>query len=205
MEKKRELFREVVDQISKCTKCTLHKERKNVVPGEGDINTVVMFVGEGPGADEDEQGRPFVGRSGMLLTKIIESVGFKRSDVYITNVVKCRPPGNRNPVEGEMKACSGYLEAQIALIQPRIIVTVGSVPTKWILRDELPGKEGITKLRGKFFTWRGMEVMPIFHPSYLLRNPSVEKGKPKWTTWQDMKLIKERCDEILKEGSGGRT
>lgn len=185
----------IEEQIRKCKACPLHKTRLNTVPGVGSIKSPIMFVGEGPGADEDEQGVPFVGRAGQLLTKILSAVELKREDLYITNVVKCRPPENRNPKEEEMKACSNFLYSQIALINPKIIVTVGSVATKALIGD-LIGKEGITKLRGKFFEWRGIRVMPILHPSYLLRNPSVEKGKPKWLTWQDMLIIREEYNKL---------
>ncbi len=196
-EKKLQLFDELRAQILKCVKCPLYKTRTHAVPGEGSLASKVMFIGEGPGEDEDLQGRPFVGRSGQLLTKIIESVGLKRENVYITNIVKCRPPGNRNPEEIEVvTCCTNYLEAQIALLNPKIIVTVGAISTKWILRDQIGEKEGITKIRGKIYDWRGIKVMPILHPSYLLRNPSTEEGKPKWLTWQDMKVIKEEHDKL---------
>ena len=193
---KKQLMDEIVMDIAGCKNCPLHKGRTNTVPGEGNINNRLMFVGEGPGADEDAQGRPFVGRSGKLLGKIIESVGLKREDLYITNIVKCRPPENRNPKEEEMEACNSYLEAQIAVIKPRIIVTVGLVPTKWILRDKIENI-GITKIRGQFYDWNGIKVFPIFHPSYLLRNPSLEEGKPKWITWQDMCKIKEEYEKVI--------
>ena len=191
---KKDLIREVAEEVKDCTKCPLHKSRGNVVPGEGNPNSRIMFIGEGPGADEDQQGRPFVGRSGKLLTKIIESVGFKREDIFITNVVKCRPPENRNPSEEEMESCNCYLMSQIAIIKPKIIVTVGSVPTKWLLKEKV-AKIGISKLRGNFFEFKGIKLFPIFHPSYLLRNSSLEEGKPKWITWQDMKTIKEEYEK----------
>ena len=192
---KNELLNSIKTDIAKCQKCPLHSSRTNTVPGEGNFENRIMFIGEGPGADEDEQGIPFVGRSGQLLTKIIESVGFERKEVYITNIVKCRPPGNRNPEESEMKACSPFLESQIALINPKIIVTVGAVPTKWILKEQVD-KVGITKIRGQIFNWRGIKVIPVLHPSYLLRNPSTAEGKPKWQTWQDMLFIKKEYDTI---------
>lgn len=188
---KKEILAIIEKNIASCKKCPLHECRSKTVPGVGNIDNRIMFIGEGPGADEDAQGIPFVGRSGQLLTKILKSAGFEREDVYITNTVKCRPPENRNPSEDEMKSCYPFLESQIALINPIIIVTVGAVPTKWILKDV---KEGITKLRGNFYDWNGIKVMPILHPSYLLRNSSNEEGKPKWLTWQDMLLLKKEFD-----------
>tara|TARA_Y100001935_G_scaffold255621_1_gene270106 strand:- start:10919 stop:11500 length:582 start_codon:yes stop_codon:yes gene_type:complete len=187
---KKENLKIICDQIAACKSCKLHETRNKTVPGEGDVNAKVMLIGEGPGAEEDQEGRPFVGRAGKLLEKILNSAGFKREDVFITNIVKCRPPNNRNPEQKEMKACSKFIDAQIAIINPKIIVTVGSISTKALISD-LIGSDGITKLRGRIFDWRGIKVVPILHPSYLLRNPSVEEGKPKWHTWKDMLMIKE--------------
>lgn len=178
-------------EISQCKACDLHTTRTNTVPGAGSPSSRLMLIGEAPGEDEDKQGIPFVGRAGKLLTKILQSVGFTRDEIYVTNIVKCRPPKNRNPQESEIKACSNFLESQIAIVNPKIIVTVGAIATKAIIN-----KEKITKIRGTFFEWRGIRVMPILHPSYLLRNPSVEEGKPKWLTWQDMLLIKREYDKI---------
>jgi DNA polymerase len=151
-----------------------------------------MFVGEGPGADEDQQGVPFVGRAGQLLTQILSAAGISRDQVYITNVVKCRPPGNRVPTYEEMMACDQFLQAQILLVRPRLLVLLGSTPTKWILKTQ----EAISKLRGQWFQWRGMEVMPMFHPSYLLRNPSNKVGSPKHLTWEDIQEVKRRWDSV---------
>ncbi|MBS3814387.1 uracil-DNA glycosylase [Candidatus Bipolaricaulota bacterium] len=179
---------EIAEQIRNCTKCRLSGNRTNAVPGEGDGNTDVLFVGEGPGAQEDQQGRPFVGRAGNKLTEILDSVSFQRSEVYITNVVKCRPPENRAPKTDEVNSCIPYLEAQIAEINPSIIVTLGNAATKTLLETD----EGITSTRGKFYSWRGeIQIFPMFHPSYLLRNPSKEKGSPKYKTWQDIKKVKK--------------
>jgi uracil-DNA glycosylase family 4 len=148
-----------------------------------------MLIGEAPGEVEDQTGRPFVGPAGQLLTKILESAGIPREEVYITNVVKCRPPGNRVPTKEEMAACWEWLAAQIALVNPKIIITLGNTPTHWLLGRS----EGINELRGRFFLWKGgIEVFPMFHPSYLLRNPSSEKGSPKYLTWQDIKAVKAR-------------
>jgi len=151
-----------------------------------------MFVGEGPGADEDQQGVPFVGRAGQLLTQILSAAGISRDQVYITNVVKCRPPGNRVPTYEEMMVCDQFLQAQILLVRPRLLVLLGSTPTKWILKTQ----EAISKLRGQWFQWRGMEVMPMFHPSYLLRNPSNKVGSPKHLTWEDIQEVKRRWDSV---------
>lgn len=181
-------LQEISDKVTTCTKCRLSENRTNAVPGEGDGDSDLLFVGEGPGRQEDEQGRPFVGRAGNKLTEILKSVSLERSQVYITNIVKCRPPENRTPKADEVESCLPYLEAQIAEINPSIIVTLGNAATKTLLETD----EGITSARGKFYTWRGsIEVFPMFHPSYLLRNPSKEKGSPKHQTWKDIKKVKK--------------
>lgn len=192
LEKRREAWRFLQEMATSCRKCPLAEGRKNVVFGEGDPDADIMFIGEGPGADEDEQGRPFVGRAGKLLSKILESVDISRKEIFITNVVKCRPPGNRVPTVEEMTMCDEYLQAQIALIKPKIIVCLGSTPTKWILRTT----EGITKIRGRWFTWRNISVMPMFHPSYLLRNGSNKSGSPKHQTWLDIQEVKRRWESL---------
>ncbi|MCI2424571.1 uracil-DNA glycosylase [Candidatus Acetothermia bacterium] len=178
-------------QVNECTLCQLHKTRTNVVFGEGNLNAALMLIGEGPGEVEDQQGRPFVGPAGQKLDEILASVGIMREEVYITNVVKCRPPGNRAPLPEEMERCRPYLEAQIALINPQIILSLGNVPTRMLLETN----DGITMLRGQFKRWRGgIEIFPIFHPSYLLRYQSREKGSPKYLTWIDIQKVKERLD-----------
>lgn len=179
---------EISEKVRACTKCRLSENRTKAVPGEGDEDSDLLFVGEGPGRQEDQQGRPFVGRAGNKLTDILGSVSLERSQVYITNIVKCRPPENRAPKSDEVDSCLPYLEAQIAEINPSIIATLGNTATKTLLDTE----EGITSARGKFYSWRGeIQVFPMFHPSYLLRNPSKEKGSPKYQTWQDIKKIKK--------------
>ncbi|MBS3766245.1 uracil-DNA glycosylase [Candidatus Bipolaricaulota bacterium] len=179
---------EISGKVRNCTKCRLSENRTKAVPGEGDGDSDLLFVGEGPGRQEDQQGRPFVGRAGNKLTDILSSVSLERSGVYITNIVKCRPPENRTPKSDEIEACTPYLEAQIAEINPSVIVTLGNTATKTLLDKD----EGITSMRGKFYGWRGeIQVFPMFHPSYLLRNPSKEKGSPKYQTWQDIKKVKE--------------
>jgi uracil-DNA glycosylase len=168
-------------ELGECTRCGLHKTRKNIVFGQGNPHARLMFVGEAPGADEDEQGLAFVGRAGQLLTDIIEK-GFrlKRSDVYIANILKSRPPGNRNPEPDEVLACAPFLEAQIAAIKPEVIVGLGKFAAHWLLKTAEP----ITRLRGKMGEFNGVRVMPTYHPAYLLRNPSAKKE-----VWDDVKTV----------------
>jgi uracil-DNA glycosylase family 4 len=190
-------YEEVEKIASTCTKCRLAKGRTKVVFGNGPVPCNIMLIGEGPGADEDLQGLPFVGRAGQLLTQILESVGIKRpDDIYIANTVKCRPPENRAPLADEQAACAPYLEAQIKFIRPKIILLAGAPAVKDVLKSDEP----ITKIRGKWFNLPGTEiaVMPIFHPAYLLRNPSKTKGSPKWLTWEDMKEVKNALDYFKK-------
>ncbi len=184
---------ELAAQAAHCTACRLHEGRQNVVFGEGDPDAKLMIVGEGPGADEDRQGRPFVGRAGQLLDRILEAAGIPRTSVYITNIVKCRPPGNRNPLPDEAKICSSlWLLKQIEIIRPQIIVPLGSVATQFFLGEKVP----ITKVRGKWFEWNGIRVFPMFHPAYLLRNPTRAPGGPKALTWEDIKTIKSELDKL---------
>lgn len=164
----------------------------NLVFGEGDPEASVMFVGEAPGADEDLSGRPFVGRAGQLLDKILGSVGIDRGDVWITNIVKHRPPNNRNPRPEELQASEPVFLEEVRLVQPRILCPLGNVPTQFLLDT----RDGITKLHGTWHDWQGIEVFPLFHPAYLLRNPSRERGSPKWQMWQAMKELKERLDAL---------
>lgn len=188
-----ETLEEIRQDLGDCQRCRLAQGRKTIVFGQGNPHAELVFVGEAPGADEDEQGLPFVGRAGQLLTQILASVGIKRpDDIYIANTVKCRPPENRAPQSDEQAACAPYLEAQIHFVKPKIILLAGSPAIKAILKtDQL-----ITSLRGKWLKLQGTEisVMPIFHPAYLLRNPSKEKGKPKWLTWQDMQEVKNALE-----------
>ena len=194
-ERKKTAWENLSKLIEECKKCPLGESGKQAVIGYGNTETDLMFVGEGPGAEEDERGLPFVGRAGQLLDKIFESVSIKREQLYITNVVKCRPPNNRVPTIEEMTACDQYLMSQIALINPKIIVCLGSIPTKWLLKTT----EGISKLRGKWFNWRGILVRPMFHPSYLLRNASNKVGSPKYYTWIDIQEIKQKWLELKGE------
>ncbi len=182
----------VKPRVSECTKCLLSETRTNVVFGEGDHCARVMLVGEAPGAAEDLTGRPFVGPAGQKLDEVFAAVGIGREEIYITNVVKCRPPGNRIPARKEMDTCLPYLEAQIALVNPGLIITLGNIPTQALL----PDAAGITQVRGTFFPWRGgIEIFPMFHPSYLLRHESRSKGSPKYLTWLDIQKVRTWLDE----------
>ncbi len=158
----------------------------NLVFGEGHENAKLMLVGEAPGEEEDLSGRPFVGRAGQLLDRILASVEIERADVYITNMLKFRPPGNRNPRPEEVAASEPVLLEQIRLVQPQVLGTLGNVPTQYFLQV----KDGITRLHGSWHAWHGIPVFPLYHPAYLLRNPSRERGTPKWQMWQDMKALK---------------
>ena len=164
----------------------LHELSDSLVFGEGDPDADLMIVGEAPGEDEDLSGRPFVGRAGQLLDRILASVEIDRADVYITNMVKFRPPGNRAPKPDEISASLPVLREQILIVRPQIIATLGNTPTQWFLGT----KEGITRTRGRWHAWQGLRVFPLYHPAYLLRNPGRERGSPKWDTWQDMLTLK---------------
>jgi len=168
------------DDIGDCTRCGLCRQRTHVVFGVGNPEARLMFIGEGPGADEDRKGEPFVGRAGQLLTKIIESMGMERHEVYIANVVKCRPPENRTPLPDEIATCSPFLFQQIKAIRPRVIVCLGTPATQTVLGT----RDTITRLRGTFLEIDGIRVMPTFHPAYLLRNPAAKRE-----VWDDMKKV----------------
>jgi DNA polymerase len=172
------------EDLGPCTRCKLHKQgRKQIVFGVGNPNADLMFVGEAPGADEDMQGEPFVGRAGQLLTKIIESIGLQRSDVYIANVIKCRPPQNRNPEPDEVASCQPFLHQQIDTIQPRVIVALGTFAAQTLLNTVVP----ISRLRGQLHDFRGgAKVVPTFHPAFLLRSPDRKRD-----VWEDMKKVRE--------------
>lgn len=171
------------EKILGCRLCPLAATRTLAVPGEGSYDARLMFIGEAPGADEDIQGRPFVGRAGQLLTKIIEAMGFKREEVYITNIVKCRPPKNRTPLRPEIESCRGYLLVQIETIAPRMIVTLGKVATDFFI----PSAAGMSALRGNFHRRGEILIMPTFHPSYLIRNEGDRNIKR--LVWQDMQKV----------------
>jgi uracil-DNA glycosylase len=168
--------------IGDCTRCKLHTlGRRQIVFGVGNAQADLMFVGEAPGADEDVKGEPFVGRAGQLLTKIIEAIGLKREDVYIANVIKCRPPQNRNPEQDEVDTCEPFLFQQIDVIKPKVVVALGTFAARALLRTLDP----ISRLRGRVFEYRGAKLVPTFHPAYLLRNPSSKRE-----VWEDMKLVR---------------
>ncbi len=179
---------------SSCPACKLAATRKNVVFGEGNSDAQLMIIGEGPGEEEDRTGRPFVGRAGQLLDQILAAVQIPRESIYIANIVKCRPPGNRNPETDEVASCEHWLLEQIQLIRPQIIVTLGNVPTQWATGTSL----GITKTRGVWGEFKKLsspiKIFPMFHPAYLLRNPVRTTGGPKWLTWQDIKTLKAELE-----------
>jgi uracil-DNA glycosylase len=167
-------------EIGDCRRCPLCKERKTVVFGEGNPKAALMFIGEGPGADEDAQGRPFVGRAGQLLDKMITAMKMKREDVYIANIVKCRPPGNRAPKPLETDTCTQFLERQIKAIKPKFICALGTIAAQYLLKTDKP----ISVMRGKFHERDGTKLMPTYHPAYLLRNPEAKK-----IVWEDLQMI----------------
>src|SRR5690242_9529899 len=177
------LLDQVREELGECTRCKLHKGRKNIVFGVGNPRARLMFVGEAPGEDEDIQGFPFVGKAGQLLTRMIEAMGLRRDDVYICNTVKCRPPNNRNPEPDEMLACEPFLKGQLGAVKPEVIVTLGKFAAQSLLRDSTP----ITRLRGQWREYGGIPLMPTFHPAYLLRSPQ-EKGK----VWEDLKQVMKK-------------
>ena len=177
----------VKNEVSRCQKCPLGKMRTNTVFGSGNMHAKLMFIGEAPGRDEDIQGMPFVGEAGMLLTKIIEAMGIKREDVYICNILKCRPPQNRNPLPEEISMCIDYLYTQIDMIKPKIMCGLGKFASQTLLGTDIP----ISKLRGSWRECRGIKFMPTYHPAYLLRNPQDKK-----LVWEDMKKIMEEIKEL---------
>ncbi|MCK5138631.1 MAG: uracil-DNA glycosylase [Thermodesulfovibrionia bacterium] len=180
---KQEVLNALRDEIGDCQLCRLSKGRRNIVIGEGNPEAKIMFIGEGPGREEDIQARPFVGDAGKVLTNLIRKMGLKREEVYIANIVKCRPPNNRDPEEDEKATCSPFLEKQIEIIKPRIIMALGRIAAHTLTGSTIP----ITKLRGKFFTYKNIPLMPTFHPAYLIRNP-----KDKWLTWEDAQKVLEK-------------
>lgn len=192
-----ETLEQIRADLGECTRCKLHERRKNVVFGVGSATARLVFVGEGPGADEDEEGEPFVGKAGQLLTKMIEAIGLSRAEVYIANVVKSRPPGNRNPEPDEIAACLPFLERQIAAIKPAILVTLGNVPTKALLKTDV----GITKLRGDWKTYKGIPLMPTYHPSFLLRREEENDRDAKREAWNDLQAVAAKYNEDLPPGA----
>jgi uracil-DNA glycosylase family 4 len=186
------VLEDVLAELGDCTRCKLHRTRTNIVFGVGNPKARLMFVGEGPGEDEDLQGLPFVGKAGQLLTRMIEAMGLRREDVYICNTVKCRPPNNRNPEPDELAACEPFLKGQLGAVRPEVIVTLGKFAAQSLLRDSTP----ITRMRGQWREYERIPVMPTFHPAYLLRSPA-EKGK----VWEDLKQVMKKLG--LEPAKGG--
>jgi len=178
------LMRQLREEIGDCRKCKLSGKRTNIVFGEGNPDARLMFIGEAPGREEDRQARPFVGDAGRLLTRLIEKMGFRREDVYIANIVKCRPPMNRDPENDEIEKCQGFLQRQIEIINPDVIMSLGRISALTLIGND---KLKISAIRGKFFDYHGIPLMPTFHPAYLMRNP-----KDKWLTWNDAQKVLER-------------
>ena len=177
---------EIREEIGDCQRCKLCQARTHIVFGVGNSQADLMFVGEAPGADEDAQGIPFVGRAGRLLTKIIEAIDLEREQVYIANILKCRPPGNRDPEPDEVATCEGFLFKQIEAIQPKVVVALGRHAAQTLLRTRTP----ISQLRGRFFQFGNRLLLPTFHPSFLLRNPGAKRE-----VWEDMKLVRKKLRE----------
>ena len=182
--KGREPFTETLESIhadlGDCRRCKLAQERNHIVFGDGNAKAKLVFIGEGPGAEEDRKGQPFVGAAGQLLTRIIEAIKLSRSQVYICNIIKCRPPGNRNPESDEIKTCFPFLERQIAALQPDFIIALGTFAAQTLLGTTTP----ISRLRGRFHVYKGIKVVPTYHPAYLLRNPDKKRD-----VWEDMKML----------------
>lgn len=178
----KETVEEIRADIGNCTRCPLHEGRTKIVHSTGNLTADLMFIGEAPGADEDQKGEPFVGRAGQLLNKIIEAIGMKREDVFIGNINRCRPPGNRAPTLPEAETCKPFLLREISVVRPKVIVVLGNTACQNLLNT----KVGITKLRGNFQDYYGVKVMPTFHPAYLLRDPSKKRE-----TWEDMKIVRD--------------
>jgi len=192
----------VRQELGECTRCPLHRTRRSIVFGEGKPTASLMFVGEGPGADEDREGRPFVGKAGRLLTKMIQAMGLEREDVYICNVVKCRPPGNRDPEAVEISTCMPFLEAQISVVKPVVLVALGRIAAHSLLDTRDP----VGKLRGRFHDRNGIPVMPTYHPSFLLREERERRFKAE--TWADLKQVMARLKlpaAISVSASGEKT
>ncbi len=200
MQDKESIWLRIVERIRTCDLCPLHKYRRNPVPGEGSLNAEILFLGEAPGRREDEMGRPFVGAAGQLLNKLLENINMKRAEVFITNVVKCRPPNNRDPKDEEIKACSIHTDSIISLVKPRVIVTLGNHAGKYIF-ESLGGKKwlGVSKVRGKVYEINlrlgfKVKVIPTYHPAAALYNPQLRE-----TLENDFRLIVKALNEVRSE------
>lgn len=194
-EEQPEGLEQVTRDILACTKCPLHETKKNYVPGEGGLNPDIMFIGEGPGETEDNFGRPFIGKAGQLLDKMIAKMGYGRETVFIGNIVKCRPPNNRDPLKEEVGACLPYLIRQLEVLRPKVIICLGKVAMNNLLGTQY----SIMRERGRVFRFQGIPVIPTYHPAYILRQRGKEDvSKAKWDTWHDM----EKAMGIVKNGVG---
>lgn len=180
---KQSTLKNLQKEIGDCQRCRLSEGRKNIVFGEGNPDTKLMLIGEGPGREEDLRARPFVGEAGKVLTNLIKKMGLEREDVYIANIVKCRPPSNRDPEDDEIATCSPFLEKQMDIIGPEVIIALGKIAAQTLVGSKIP----ISKLRGRFYSYKDIPVMPTFHPAYLMRNP-----KDKWLTWEDAQKVLKR-------------
>jgi len=185
----------IAGRISACRNCTLCEQRNRTVPGQGCPHPEIVFIGEGPGADEDREGLAFIGTAGQLLTRMIEAMGLARDAVWIGNIVKCRPPGNRTPLPEEMATCMPFLKAQLALLQPKVIVCLGATAVKGLLETQ----SGITKLRGRWQAFQGIDVMPTFHPAYLLRKPAAKRE-----AWEDLQAVLHRLGKPVPKAKQQR-
>lgn len=184
----------IASEITQCQKCDLHKTRNKTVPGAGPASVRLVFIGEAPGGDEDASGIPFVGRAGQHLDKILAAAGFKREEIFICNILKCRPPENRDPTLSEMICCTPYLQRQLRLLKPSLIACLGNIAVKFVIGPESPG---ISRIHGQWFnSIFDVPTMAMYHPSYLLRSPSREKGSPNWQMWQDIQTLKQRYDSL---------
>jgi len=188
------LLEEIAAETRACTLCSLHETRTHAVPGQGSTSPDILFVGEAPGYDEDQQGVAFVGRAGHLLTRMIAAMGYTREEVFIGNILKCRPPNNRTPLPDEMATCIPYLKRQIAVLKPKVIVAMGATAVKGLLQTS----QGITRLRGTWLSFEGIDLMPTFHPAYLLRTPSAKRD-----TWADLKAVLKRLGRPVPEVKKG--
>lgn len=187
-------FERITSEISACEKCDLCKTRHKTVPGVGPHNARLVLIGEAPGADEDSSGIPFIGKAGQHLDKILKAAGFKRDEIFICNILKCRPPGNRNPALSEMICCTPYLQRQLRILQPKLIGCLGNVAIKFVIGPDAPG---ITRIHGQWFnSIFNIPTMAMYHPSYLIRDESREKGSPNWQMWQDIQTLKKRYEQL---------
>lgn len=184
----------ITDEVSLCQKCDLYKTRNKTVPGVGPANAKLVFIGEAPGSEEDSSGLPFVGKAGQHLDKVLLAAGFKREDIFICNILKCRPPNDRDPLLPEMLCCTPFLQRQLRLVKPQIIACLGNVAVKFVIGPDAPG---ITRIHGQWFkSIFDIPAMAMYHPAYLLRSASREKGSPNWEMWQDIQTLKKRYDSL---------